>query len=187
LLGNQEFAALFPMVPPRLWNRYQDALNTAMAEFAINTMAREAAFLAQIGHETMGLRYMEELGGPEYFTRLYEHRADLGNDQPGDGALYHGRGFIQLTGRKNYRDVGHALGLMLEQYPSLAAEPATGARIAGYFWKSHGLNELADLATMASFEDITRRINGGLNGFEDRKDKWAKARSILGLPLVEVA
>ena len=181
MLSREAFAGLFPSIPARLQQTYQDAMDTACAEFQVNTQAREAAFLAQCGHETGGLQWLEELGGPIYFEAMYEHRADLGNTQPGDGALYHGRGMLQLTGRANYRTVGAALNLPLEEYPSIAADVAPAARIAGYYWKNHGCNELADVD---DFVGITKKINGGLNGLDDRKRRWDAARTALGLPLI---
>lgn len=169
---------IFPLLIHRLQERYFVAIRAAMAEFEINTSKRIAAFLAQIGHETEGLRFMEELGGAAYFAR-YDGREDLGNTQPGDGARYHGRGLIQLTGRSNYREFGAALGLPLEQNPGIAAQVENGARIAGLYWRRRGCNAQADLDR---FEAITRRINGGLNGLASRLGWWRRTRVVLGLP-----
>ncbi|WP_310646839.1 glycoside hydrolase family 19 protein [Limnohabitans sp.] len=137
----------------------------AMAEFEINTPARTSMFLAQIGHESGGLVYTTELWGPTPAQRGYEGRKDLGNTQPGDGLKYRGRGLIQITGRINYDHVGQAFLLDLLQNPSLLSAPALAARSAAWYWKEHGLNELADAG---DFEHITRRINGGLNGYKER-------------------
>src|SRR5215467_14480028 len=108
----------------------------------------------------------------------YEGRRDLGNTQPGDGKRYKGRGPIQLTGRANYRRAGKALGLDLEKDPAKAADPAVGFRVAGWFWKTHGLNELAD---KGDFREITRRINGGYNGLASRQAFYKKAKEVLGV------
>ncbi len=137
----------------------------AMAEFDINTPVRTRMFLAQIGHESGGLVYTTELWGPTPAQRGYEGRKDLGNTQPGDGLKYRGRGLIQITGRINYDHVGQAFLLDLLQNPSLLSVPALAARSAAWYWKKHGLNELADAG---DFEHITRRINGGLNGYKER-------------------
>lgn len=182
MVSREQFARLFPGLTPSKQEPYCDALIAAMEEHGITTPQRISAFLAQIGHETAGLHYLQELGGEEYFAR-YDGRKDLGNVQPGDGARYHGRGMIQLTGRANYREVGDALGLHLEEFPEIAASPEVGARIAGFFWRSRGCNELADADR---FTAITRKINGGENGLADRQRRWLIARQVLGLPPIRL-
>ncbi|ATB36283.1 hypothetical protein CYFUS_001697 [Cystobacter fuscus] len=149
-------------------------LLAAMREAGVSTPARAAAFLAQLAHESGELRYFEELAS----GAAYEGRADLGNTQPGDGVRYKGRGPIQLTGRANYRAAGTALGLDLEGSPARVATPAVGFRTAAWYWRSRGLNELADAGR---FDDITRRVNGGLNGKAERDAYHAKARAVLGV------
>jgi putative chitinase len=154
---------------------YLPVINAALKEFDINTPRRRAAFLAQIAHESGELRFMEEKASGED----YEGRRDLGNTEPGDGKRYKGRGPIQLTGRANYRKAGAALGLDLEKEPDLVAtRPDVAFRVAGWFWKSHGLNELAD---KGDFLAITRRINGGTKGLESREKYHEKARAALGV------
>lgn len=145
--------------------RFLDAIEAAMAEFGIDTPERQAAFLAQVGHESGGLHYTVEIWGPTAQQARYEGRADLGNTEPGDGFKFRGRSLIQTTGRANYEKVGAALGLDLIENPDLLAEPVTAARAAGYFWQSHNLNALAD---SGDFERLTKRINGGLNGYAER-------------------
>ncbi len=149
-------------------------LNRAMVEFGITNKKRQAAFLAQIGHESVSLRYFEEIAS----GAAYEGRSDLGNVRPGDGVRYKGRGPIQLTGRGNYRRAGRALGLPLEANPKMAARLSVGFRTAGWFWQSHGLNGLAD---RRAFDTISRTINGGDNGLQDRRDYYARARRVLGI------
>ena len=145
----------------------------AMSEFEIShTVARAAAFLAQLGHESNSLKWMEELAS----GAAYEGRKDLGNTHPGDGRRYKGRGVIMLTGRANYRRYGALLGLGLEEHPEQAATPQVGFRIAGAFWQAHGLNALAD---EGRFEQITRRINGGTNGAEDRNARYQRCLKAL--------
>ncbi len=145
----------------------------AMQEFDINTPARQAAFLAQVGHESGGLHWLVELWGPTEAQRRYEGRADLGNTEPGDGYNYRGRGLLQTTGRHNYAKTGEALGEPLVEHPELLGTPELAARSAAWFWKSHGLNELADAD---QFQTITRRINGGLNGYAERQALYAAAQ-----------
>jgi putative chitinase len=148
-------------------------LQATLTEYAMNTDIRAAHFLAQTCHESAGFRTAEEFASGS----AYEGRKDLGNTQPGDGPRYKGRGLIQLTGRANYVEYGEALGLDLVDYPETAAEPVISLRIACEFWKRRGLNQVAD---RDDIETITRRINGGLNGLDDRKAYLAKAKAALG-------
>ena len=153
---------------------FLEPLNAAMAEFDISlSQERECAFLAQIAHESGELRYVREIASGEQ----YEGRADLGNTEPGDGTKFRGRGLIQITGRSNYDACGDALGLDLLRQPELLEEPVNACRSACWFWKKRGLNELAD---SGGFELITRRINGGLNGYADRIAYFRRAQQTLG-------
>jgi predicted chitinase/LysM repeat protein len=148
-------------------------LNAAMAEAKINTPKRQAAFLAQLAHESGQLRYFEEIAS----GAAYEGRRDLGNTQPGDGVRFKGRGPIQLTGRANYRAAGKALGIDLEKNPKRAADIDVGFRTAAWFWNSRGLNKYADAG---NFREVTRRINGGYNGLADREQFYRRALNVLG-------
>lgn len=156
---------------------WADPLSAAMALYAIDSAARQAAFIAQIGHESGRLVYVRELWGPTPSQEGYEGRADLGNVQKGDGFKYRGRGLIQVTGRNNYQRCGNALGLDLVNSPELLEQPSNAALSAAWFWNIHGLNELADIG---DFNTITRRINGGLNGLQDRLALYALAKSAIG-------
>src|SRR5690606_28454782 len=104
--------------------------------YQINTKLRIAHFMGQVAHECAGFRTTEEFAS----GAAYEGRADLGNNQTGDGVRYKGRGLIQLTGRANYRRIGGLLGLPLEAEPQLAAEPATSLKIACEYWKIRNIN-----------------------------------------------
>jgi putative chitinase len=171
-----QLRAIMPNLPLAKAQQYLPLLNQAMAEAGINTPQRQAAFLAQLGHESGDLKYFEELASGS----AYEGRRDLGNTQPGDGRRYKGRGPIQLTGRNNYRAAGAALGLDLEGNPALAARPDVGFRTAAWFWNTHKLSPLADQNTLTSFKQITKKINGGYNGEADREAHWARAKRALG-------
>lgn len=151
---------------------YLPFIQQAMQEFGITSYLREAAFLAQLAHESGELRYMEEIASGS----AYEGRKDLGNTQPGDGKRYKGRGPIQLTGRANYEKYGGLLGLDLVNNPTIAATPQVGFRIAGQFWKLNGLNALAD---QQDIRQITKRINGGYNGLDDRIKYYERAKKVL--------
>ena len=147
-------------------------LNAAMAEFGITTPARQASFLAQVGHESGQLRYVLELAS----GAAYEGRKDLGNTTAGDGIRFKGRGLIQITGRANYKACGAGLGLDLITHPELLEQPVNACRSAGWFWMSRGLNELADAGDQVK---VTRRINGGTNGLADRMALFEVAKRVL--------
>ena len=152
-------------------------LTAAMQQYEINTPARQAAFLAQIAHESGRFRYVREIWGPTDAQKRYEGRTDLGNTSAGDGFKYRGRGLVQVTGKDNYRSVGAALGLPdILARPELLEQPQHAANSAGWFWKTHGLNELAD---EGDFIRITRRINGGLNGYAERLALYEIAQPLL--------
>ena len=155
---------------------FQPIIDMAAPDFDINTPARMAAFLAQVGHESGGLHWLTELWGPTAAQARYEGRIDLGNTQPGDGYKYRGRGLIQITGRANYQAAGYALATDFIESPELLAEPDYAVRSAMWFWQSHGLNQLADAG---NFEKITRIINGGLNGEDERLALWDAAKGVL--------
>lgn len=154
---------------------YTQPINKVLADFDIATRVRAAAFIAQVAHESGSLRYKEEIASGS----AYEGRTDLGNTQPGDGVRYKGRGLIQLTGRFNYRQAGQAMGLPLEDNPELVVQdPYTNAAVAGWYWQSRNINSAAD---RGDFEQVTRLINGGLNGYDDRLQFWDRAKRALGV------
>jgi len=169
----EQLHAIMPDCPTDRAKQMLPYLNNAMKEFGINTPERASAFLAQLAHESGQLKYFEELASGS----AYEGRSDLGNTHPGDGVRYKGRGPIQLTGRANYGKASEALGVDLVAHPELASRPDIGFRIAGWFWKTHGLNELAD---KGEFSEITHRINGGYNGAESRNAYYRTAQRVLG-------
>jgi putative chitinase len=155
---------------------FAPALNTAMGRYQIVGRQRVAAFIAQVGHESGQLRWVRELWGPTSAQSRYEGRADLGNTLPGDGFRFRGRGLIQVTGRANYAECGEALGLDLISRPELLELPEWAAKSAAWFWSTRGLNTLADAG---AFDKITRRINGGQNGAEERRELYDRARDVL--------
>lgn len=162
---------------------FASALNLAMERYQINTKLRVAAFIAQVGHESGQFRYVRELGGDQYLSKYDTGTLAkrLGNtpEADGDGQKYRGRGLIQITGHDNYLACSKALfgddRLLLT--PELLEQAEWAAKSAAWFWNSRDLNKLADAG---DFNGITRRINGGLNGLEDRLHLWNKARSVLG-------
>lgn len=158
-------------------------LNDAMDEFGIDTPARQAAFLAQLCHESGSLRYVSEIAS----GMAYNGRKDLGNTKPEaiaiaaqhgstPGPWWKGHGLIQVTGYDNHLACGTALGLDLLNEPTLLEQPVHATRSAAWFWASRNLNDLADTG---DFERITKRINGGLNGYDDRLAAYDRAKEAL--------
>jgi putative chitinase len=168
----EQLVRIMPLATAANRRAYVDPLNVAMLEFEINTEKRVEAFLAQIAWESGQLKYTHEIASGE----AYEGRADLGNTQPGDGKKYKGRGPIEITGKVNYIACMMALGINCVHHPELLEDPLNGCRASAWFWKSHGLNELADAG---NFEKITRRINGGLNGEKQRLALWEIAKEVI--------
>ena len=171
------FAAAAAVSAPRA-AEWVGPVTAAMAEFGIDAPIRQAAFIAQCGHESMGFAYTREIWGPTAAQLKYEGRADLGNTQKGDGSLYRGRGLIQITGRANYAKAGAALGLDLVRNPQWLESADLAARSAGWFWRANGCSAFAD---RDDFVGLTRKINGGTNGLSDRQLRWATAKKALGV------
>lgn len=150
---------------------YQPYLQYACHAYEINTPKRLAAFLAQIGHESGRLAYVREIWGPTAAQKRYDGRLDLGNIYPDDGKRFMGRGLIQITGRSNYRAARDGLRKLMTEVPDFEVYPADmektafAALTAAWYWDSRRLNDLADAG---DFRTITLRINGGLNGYDDR-------------------
>ena len=155
------------------------AFNEAMLRADITTINRAAMWCAQLGHESVGLKYMREIWGPSAAQRGYEGRRDLGNTQPGDGYRYLGRGPIQITGRSNYANLSrwaHGKGYVptptfFVDNPVALEQPEHGFLGAVWYWTvaRPQLNQLADNKWI---HDATRAINGGTNGIEDRIARW---------------
>lgn len=157
---------------PRVIDGLVEHLPVVLDEYDIVTELRVAHFLAQLAHESDHFRTMEEYASGE----AYEGRKDLGNIRRGDGRRYKGRGPIQITGRYNYRKYGNLLGVDLENNPELAEHPEIGLRIAAEYWRQNDLNHWAD---KDNGKQITRKINGGYNGLNDRLAKIERAKAVL--------
>jgi putative chitinase len=187
-------------------NHYLNALNTEMQEYDINTPLRAAHFIAQIAHESGSFKYSSEnlnysakalrsvfgkyfptdelaeeyARKPEKIAnRVYANRMNNGNEASGDGWKYRGRGLIQLTGKENYTKCGDALKIDLVNKPDLPAQDANAAVAAAiWFWDSRKLNTYAD---QDNIKTITKLINGGYNGLEDRTQYLERAKQVLGI------
>lgn len=193
----QQFATAVGAGQPRAMP-WLDHVNRALDAYAINTPVRVAAFCAQIGHETAGLRYSAEIWGPTPAQIRYERDFKaawppsdddernelayrLGNVNAGDGQRFKGHGLIQVTGRANHARARDRLRLRFG-VPDFEAEPRRLAEMqwaclsAADYWDEHGLNALADAG---QFVTITRRINGGTNGLADRQARLAVAEQAL--------
>lgn len=169
-------------IPLARAQKWAEPLTAAMEDAAINTRLRQASFLAQIGHETLSLVYVKELGNSSYFAKYDKGTPigiKLGNTQQGDGPKFPGRGLIQVTGRANYSACSMALfgDARLLDHPEILEDPQWAAMSAAWFWKKNNLNNLADIPSR--FTDLTRRINGGTNGLEDRQSRYKAALSVL--------
>ena len=184
--------------------KWLEPLNKTFEKYEINTPLRQAAFIGQCGHESNSFKTLEEnlnysakglmatwpsrfheMDIAEKFERnpekiankVYGGRADLGNTEDGDGWRFHGRGVIQLTGRSNYTVCGDALGQSFTTEPSLLLDPEWACMSAGWFWNKKNLNALAD---SEDWTTMTKRINGGTLGLDDRINRIHKAMDILG-------
>lgn len=173
----EELTAVVPDFPLARSRKWAAPLTMAMEAGGITERKAVAAFIAQTGHETLSYNYVKELGGPKYFAK-YEGRKDLGNDKPGDGVKYPGRGLIQITGKTNTLAVSLALfgDDRLLKTPELLEQPEWACKSAVWFWNSR---KLTPLASAGEFEKVTRKINGGVNGLDDRKLRYERALSVL--------
>jgi putative chitinase len=167
----------------------------------LDVATRLQYFLAQLGHESNGLTHREEnlnysaarlmeiwpnrfptLDVAKQYDRDPEKLANfvyggrMGNVNPGDGYRFRGRGYIQLTGRETYREVGRVAGLDLENHPELAAKPENAIRIAAAFWTWKNVNPTCDVQ---DFTACTKKVNGGTNGLDDRLDWLSKVRAVV--------
>ena len=163
-----------PYADPAQVNSLLPNLLLTMAEYEMSTPLRQAHFLAQLIHESGSFNYLEELDSGDYL----EGRTDLGNIEPGDGCRFKGRGLIQITGRSNYRACGQALGVDLIQAPTRLADCDLACLSAGWFWEKNKINDYADRDDV---EMVSRTINGGLNGFEERQHYLVASKDVLNV------
>ena len=182
--------------------KWEGPLAVTFLKYDINTPIRQAAFIGQCAHESANFKILQEnlnysaeglmKTWPSRFPtkevadqyarqpakiagKVYNGR--LGNTSEEEASKFLGRGLIQLTGKENYDNCGKALSVDFISEPHLLAEPNYACLSAGWFWNKKGLNALAD---SGDIDTMTKRINGGLIGLDDRKAKIAKALSILG-------
>jgi putative chitinase len=198
-MNAEQLAHALHMNPAKA-EEWVDAINTTFETFGIETPEQQASFLGQCGHESAGftalvenLNYKAESlckVWPKRFPSLeaaqpyhrnpeaianhvYAGRMGNGDEESGDGWAYRGRGLIQLTGRDNYRACGEALGVDLESNPEYVETPMYAALSAGWFWNKNHLNNIASDITA-----VTKKINGGTHGLEDRVARTQRALEV---------
>lgn len=180
MLTLDQFKKIFPNCPKAKIEEYFKHLLKTMEKFEINTKLRMSAFLAQVAHESYQFKYMEEIWGPTDQQKKYEPPSTLavklGNTEKGDGFKYKGRGPIQCTGKSNYEQAGKYFKEDFVKFPEKVATSEWAFMIAGWFWDTRKLNALAD---KSDFLAITKKINGGTNGLEDRKKYYDKCLEVL--------
>jgi putative chitinase len=156
--------------------KYLPHLQTLLPKYEINTPLRIAHFLAQVGHESLNFYYYREIAS----GKAYEGRKDLGNTEVGDGVRFRGRGIIQITGRANYKECSLFLfgDTRLLDFPELLELPENGVGAACWFWSKKNLNFYADKDDLLT---ITKRINGGTNGYRDRHTRLIMAKKALNI------
>lgn len=165
--------AIMPNAKDRV-GKYINYINGYADKFKISSPMRMAHYLAQIAHESAELKYTREIAS----GRSYEGRKDLGNVHQGDGVKYKGRGLIQITGRANYEAYKNFCKFDVVSTPELLERPLGAVKSSMWWWKEHGLNELADNDDVLA---VTKVINGGTNGLEDRKRYLERAFKVFGL------
>jgi putative chitinase len=180
-----------------------DGINGAIQTAQLDTPERLAAFIAQCGHESAGFKFFEEnlnykaeslhRTWPSHFhtmeianeyahqpkriaCRAYADRMGNGDEESGDGWSYRGRGAIQLTGKIAYEEASRDLGFDFVSNPDAASSPEGGLLTAAWFWAKHNLNYHVD---NNDFEGLTKAINGGTIGLEDRVARFNHAMSVL--------
>jgi predicted chitinase len=174
--SNMRNAIMFLMANPLSGKSNESILIRKAIKNGITDPIELSSFLSQIGHESAGFSKMIEDGKRSYFNR-YEPTHNpkvargLGNTKPGDGYKYRGRGFIQLTGKYNYKIAGEALGIDLVNNPHLASDVEIASRIAIWYWSTRVQPRVENYADV---KRVTRTINGKLKGLDDRKKRFAE-------------
>ena len=171
----EKLQVVMPRAKPARIDLCYEPMVRAMNKYEINTPLRAAHFVAQVGHETASFLYMEEIADGS----AYEGRADLGNTQAGDGKRFKGRGLIQLTGRANYTAYSKDCGVdYLANPAAVATDPFVCVDVAGWYWNKRRINQLADRDDVKA---VTKAVNGGYNGLDDRMDYLYRAKQVLGI------
>ena len=179
MITAQQLKAICPTATMSNINRALKPLNDTLVRFNINTPLRIAHFIAQVAHESGAFQYLKEIAsGAAYDTGRLAARLGNTPEADGDGQKYKGRGYIQLTGTSNYRLFDEFTGRKhdLMNHPERVEQPDLAMLAAGWYWSRNDLNNLADRDDLLS---ITKRINGGTNGLEDRRNYLKNAKKVL--------
>lgn len=179
MLTSEQLKLISPGTPAERIDTFLPHLNKYCPAYAIDTPIEMASFLAQILHESGGLKYVREIWGPTPAQTRYEGRKDLGNVVKGDGKKFMGRGLIQLTGRNNYRQMSREIfgDDRLIDNPDILASPEYAVLSSCIYWKSRGLDKFDD---DLDIRRETKMVNGGYNGQEDRQKYFDRAVMVLG-------
>lgn len=188
---NADHLASIAGKPTSLMSDLADWINQICPQYEIDTPQEYCHFLAQACHETDHFRTLREYAS----GKAYEGRADLGNTRPGDGVRFRGRGIFQTTGRANYLQLGIKKGHrdLFINTPELLEQPEYAVWSACEYWRTRGLNDVANHADndilnkkyrgkiigVSPVEYISITINGGYNGMEDRKKFYTTAQNVL--------
>ena len=201
-ITKEQLQSFFEDTKEEIIDSFVDPLNKAMDKFEINNINRIAMFLAQVGHESGGLTKTQENLNykperlaqifPKYFrdvnpedyahnpekiaNRVYADRMGNGDEDSGDGYKFRGRGLVQLTGRDNYTKFANDLGISLDDTVVYMGTPNGATASAGWFWDNNKLNQYCD---SGDFVTLTKRINGGTIGLEERKHNFDIAMQYL--------
>lgn len=155
-------------------------INAICPKYGIDTPIELASFLAQVLHESGSFKWMKEIWGPTAAQSRYEGRADLGNTVKGDGKKFMGRGPIQITGRANYTRMSKDMfgdNRLLEN-PDILTTPEYGIQSACIYWVWKKIDAVDDDKDVTA---ETKKVNGGTNGIEERKEYFERACKVLGL------
>lgn len=174
LINLEQFAYIMKTAKRSNLELHLPYANDCMKMYEINTALRRQHFLAQVGHESMSLKYMHEIAS----GAAYEGRADLGNTKPGDGKKFRGHGPIQLTGRNNHTQFFEYIGRtdLIETPEVLESDLGLAWKASGWYWLSRQLNKYADQDNVRA---VTLRINGGYNGLTDRMYYLKRAKEVI--------
>ena len=174
ILTVEQLKSITPNTPLERINTFLPFLNKYLPMYGIDTPIEVASFLAQVLHESGGLKWMKEIWGPTSQQLKYEGNTDLGNTVKGDGKLFIGRGLIQITGRSNYammsRDIFRDDRLL--RSPEILSLPEYAVQSACIYWKWRKMDLIDDDFDIRS---ETKKVNGGYNGLNDRQQYFDKA------------